>query len=283
MAEALAVLERFSATAAAGGPGAEQPALFWVEVDPADDEGLRQRAARLGYVDRIERVERLPPARSRGRTPQTWRGRPYRLELVWQDSAEEHRQAAPDRRQFFLRADDGEVRAITGYRGGSGRGERRALPVADARLLINLARADAGRVVLDPFAGAGGIVVEAVRVGAEVWSIDVDGALGPGLTSFGARHTVGSATSLALVAGSADAVATEPPFDDESTEIVVAAIAEIQRVLRPGGRAALMVGARQLDAVVAAGVRCGLTVELAEPVDRRGTAVAVLLLEKTAR
>jgi hypothetical protein len=113
---------------------------------------------------------------------------------------------------------------MRGYRGSSARGARRALPVADARLLVNLARADRRRVLLDPFAGAGGIVFEAVRLGAEVWTVDVDAALQPGLVHLGAKHRIGDATALSYPTHSVHGIATEPPFDDASTAIVIRAL-----------------------------------------------------------
>src|SRR5262249_15028992 len=160
----------------------------------SDDAAIAERAARLhlGYAHRIDRAEPGTPGRRRG---------PPSLHVVWEDSAEEHRDSAPDRRRFFLRDVTGAIREARGYRGGSGRGERRALPVADARLLVNLARAGVDRVLLDPFAGAGGIVHEATRTGAVVFSADVDRALAPGLVAFGSRHLVASATALPFRAG----------------------------------------------------------------------------------
>jgi SAM-dependent methyltransferase len=279
-AEVLAVLEPFGAQPSVGGPQADQPGVFWVEIDPTDDHLVSQRAERLGYVDQLHRVEQRPAGRSRAGRAATWRGKPYQLEPIWADSAEQHRESAPDRRQFFLRNEQGEVREARGYRGSSRPGERRALPVADARLLVNLARGDAHRVLLDPFAGAGGIVFEAARLQAEVWSVDIDPALEPGLTSFGAKHHVASAGTLPFADASVDGVATEAPFDDESTPVVASALREIERVLVPGGRAAIMVGTQQQAPIEAAARGAGLAQDLAEPVDRKGTDVAVLLLRK---
>ncbi len=274
------MLEPFGARAVPGGPLADQPGVLWVEVEGEIEDGaIRQRVERLGYVERVERVALGEPGRgsARGRT---WRKRPFYLEEIWTDSKEAHRAAAPDRRAFLLPDAGGEVRAVTGYRGSGGRGERRALPVADARLLVNLARADLDRVLLDPFAGAGGIVFESTRLGARVFSVDVDPILRPGLEAFGAEHTVGDARALPFPDASVHGVATEPPFDAESDAVLAEAIREIARVLVPGGRAALMIAERQRIVVERAGEAAALEIELAHDVDRKGTRAAVVVLRR---
>ena len=148
--------------------------------------------------------------------------------------------------------------------------------MADARLLVNLvASAGRGRL-LDPFAGAGGVVIAARAAGWRAAAVDVDPRLRHGLAELADHHVVGDAAALPLAAGSVDAVATEPPYDPDATGLVAAAMTEVARVLRPGGRAALLVAAAQAAAVAAAGERAGLAPGLRAPIDRRGTPVACL-------
>ena len=282
-AEVAALFEPFGAKIVQGGPLSEHPGVFWATVDAARIPEIEERAARLGYTHRLEQVGLEPPARSRKKEKlqnPTWKGKAYTLSLLWLDSEENHRQSAPDRRTFSLRQTDGTVRKVKGYRGSGGLGQRRALPVADARLLVNLARAEAGQVLLDPFAGAGGIVFEASHIGAEVWSIDIDPTLEPGLTAFGARHTIASATHLPFETSSVHGVATEPPFDPDSDATVQNALGEIARVLVLGGRAAIMVANRQKNLIEQTSVDINLRIELSCDVDRKGTPVTIFLLQK---
>ena len=68
-------------------------------------------------------------------------------------SNEKHLIAGP----FFSSAAMARLRRIVGYRGGRGPLEHRALPVYDARLIVNLLGRRQGGVMLDPFAGAGSL------------------------------------------------------------------------------------------------------------------------------
>jgi hypothetical protein len=120
------------------------------------------------------------------------------------------REHAPDRRSFLLECGDGVVRRIVGYRGGPGPLEHRALPVVDARLLVNLVANPARGRLLDTFAGAGGLLREARAAGWTTLGLDVDPLVRHGLAEIADFHLVGDARALPLATGSID-VATEPP------------------------------------------------------------------------
>ena len=85
------------------------------------------------------------------------------------------------------------MREIRGYRDDSGPLSRRGLPTYDARMLANVAAAGEGGTLLDPFAGAGGVVIEALAHGCRVVSCDIDPALRYGLASLARSHAVADA------------------------------------------------------------------------------------------
>ena len=143
---------------------------------------------------------------------------------------------APDRREFLFETSDREVRAIRGYRGSPGSLTRRALPVPDARLLVNLVARGSPGVLLDPFAGAGGIVIEALEAGWRVISADADPAVRHGLAWLGAAHVVADARRLPLADDSVDAVATEPPYHRGVGDLVAEALVELRRVRKAHAR-----------------------------------------------
>jgi hypothetical protein len=280
VAEALALLEDLEPTAPAGGPLGERGGVFWVELPERHLAAATARLPRLGYTTA---VDLLVAAEGAGRGAVRWRGRPWRLARLHTEDAAGQRERAPDRREFLFEGGDGEVRPVRGYRGGAGPLTRRGLPVCDARLLVNLvAPAGPGRL-LDPFAGVGGVALEALAAGWATVTADRDPGLRHGLGRLGAAHLVADARSLPLRAGCVDAVATEPPYDPGVGPLAEQALAEQHRLLRPGGGAAWLCAAWQAAGLRATAARLGLRVVLDCPVDRRGTEVVALAWRKPGR
>jgi hypothetical protein len=274
--EVAALLRDVGGRVLRGGPLSEVSGVAWVSfAEPATPEVLG-RLRNLGYSEAVELVR---PAEEvddpeGGFARARWKGRDVALVPVYGESDEVLRAHAPDRRSFLLECGDGVVRRIEGYRGGRGELEHRALPVVDARLLVNLVARPGGGRLLDPFAGAGGIVIEAHKTAWTTWSVDVDPTLRFGLAELADLHVVGDAVALPFASGSVDAVATEPPYHASARETLRDAVTEIARVVRPGGRVALLAGAAQATAVREAGMAAGLANELDTAIDRKGTEVA---------
>jgi tRNA G10 N-methylase Trm11 len=192
------------------------------------------------------------------------------------------REAAPDRRDFFLQDRRGEVRSIKGYRGDGSPLGRRALPVCDARLLVNLVASPHIQrpFFLDPFAGAGGILLEAQSSGYRVASLDIDPILRHGLSGYGALHCVANASRMPFQGESCDAIGTEPPYDPAALEVVIASIHEMHRVLKKGGRMAVLCAGGQAAEIHRCVSELDFAITLASAVDRKGTPVAVLAMQK---
>lgn len=87
-----------------------------------------------------------------------------------------------------------------------------------ARALVNLARAPMGGIILDPFCGTGGILLEAVEIGLRSIGFDRDRTMVHGtrssLRSGGADGglAVADAGRLPLREGSVHGIATDPPY-----------------------------------------------------------------------
>lgn len=86
-----------------------------------------------------------------------------------------------------------------------------------ARCMVNLARTPRGGTLLDPFAGVGGILIEAGLLGAKPIGVDLDQRMIEGaklnLESFGIKDyqlMVGDARRLPPL--EVDAIATDPPY-----------------------------------------------------------------------
>jgi SAM-dependent methyltransferase len=211
-----------------------------------------------------------------------WRRTLHRLVRVYQEDTAALREAAVERRTFLLEMPNGEARPVRGYRGDGGPLSRRGLPVYDARLLVNLVGARTGTVLLDPFAGTGGILIEALANGASVLSLDRDPRLRPGLAALGATHHVADACKLPFAAESIDAVATEPPYDEGALPMLLLALGEMRRVLKVGGRVAVLCSARQREALRAESQRLRLEPYLEQPINRKGLDTALCVWRKIA-
>ncbi len=273
-AEALSVLSGLGVQAMPGGPLSEMPGVFWLSCPEQALEAARCRLPRLGYAQAVDLVE----ARVVGSTGQ--RGA-VRLSRIYQEDEEVLRESASDRRPFALKI-GGEVRQVRGYRGDGGTLSRRGLPSYDARLLVNLARGPGTRRLLDPFAGAGGILVEARAGGLSVVSADNDPFVAHGLAAIADAHFVADARALPLGPETVGAIATEPPYEAAADSAVISALAEMRRVLEPGSRVSLLAAARQADALRREAGAIGLDTVHAAAIYRKGTACAVFVWEKSA-
>ncbi len=96
------------------------------------------------------------------------------------------------------------------------------LPPTLARAMVNLARTPRGSILLDPFCGVGGILLEAGLIGARLVGIDIeremiDGARrnleSSGITDF--QLMVGDARKLPAL--EVDSIATDPPYGRQAT------------------------------------------------------------------
>jgi SAM-dependent methyltransferase len=277
-AEVVTLLEGLGARRLPGGPLADMSGVAWVGVKKASLDVLRGRLRQVGYSTLIRVAEPLEaiggeePTWARAR----WKGGDYVLRPVFSESRSELQRDAPDRRGFLLECGDGEVRRIVGYRGGRGPLEHRALPVYDARLVVNLLGPPAGGVMLDPFAGAGSIPLFARRAGWRTIALDRDRTLRFGLAELATGSVVGDASELPLLPGRIDAAAAEPPYRDDALPLVTDAVRAIARVLKPGGRLVLLVASTHADALLAAGSNARLEVDLDLAIDRRGLSVRCL-------
>jgi tRNA (guanine10-N2)-dimethyltransferase len=122
-----------------------------------------------------------------------------------------------------------------------------------SRAIVNLCEIRSNDLVLDPFCGTGGILVEAGMIGARVIGIDVQESMLPGaemnLKDCGSEYHVlcGDACNLPIADQSVDAVVTDPPYGRsavvmaESVESLYrGALLEIYRVLKRGGHAVVI-------------------------------------------
>lgn len=120
-----------------------------------------------------------------------------------------------------------------------------------ARALVNIAMLRPGELLLDPFSGTGGILVEACLIGIRGVGVDVQEKLNRGaranLEGLEADLILGDARSLPFKNSSVDGVVTDTPYGRSAVikarskdEILSRSVEEIHRVLKTGRRAVVV-------------------------------------------
>jgi len=92
-----------------------------------------------------------------------------------------------------------------------------------ARMLVNLACVKKGKTLLDPFCGAGGILIETGLLGLKAYGWDLDKVMLRGCEKnvryFGVKATLQKHDALSKHAIKIDAVVTDPPYGKSSTTL----------------------------------------------------------------
>lgn len=281
-AEALRLLVGLGPRVLDRGPLVEERVRLWIALPLAEAVEAARRFASLGYTERVDAL--LPIDAPELPFPSSgvirWNRQPLkRLELVREDPRV-IRESAPDQRTFLLELSDGAVRPIRGYRGSPGALEKRGLSTTDARVLTNLVFRPALGRFLDPFAGTGGIALAARASGWTVTTADIDPRLRFGLQKISGDHIVADARKLPLDSSSVDAIATEPPFDVSQGEMLLDALAEMSRILRPQRLLSILAPQWQIALLAQRAYLLPFHQLLQEPVDRRGDEMEILVLER---
>lgn len=213
--------------------------------------------------------------------PLIWKGKYYALKYLYKQDKELYMKQSPHNRLFRLRRANGQIKNVYGYRGSGESMTKRALPVEDARCLVNLAMPFQIRKILDPFAGAGGIVFMSkfINPKIEVTSIDIDEELQPGLELYGAKHIVGDARKVKLE-GEYDAIITEVPFWHRATKQIKEVFAKVYPRLNSSGMLVFMCAEYQ-SAELATYLDGKLYLLFNSKVNRKGTRVVVQVWTKS--
>lgn len=119
-----------------------------------------------------------------------------------------------------------------------------------ARTLVNIAHAQYGDTLLDPFCGTGGILIEADLLGMHAVGSDFDPLMinGSRINLPSASLMMADATHLPFTDNSIDSVVTDFPYgqsvcikkDDSMDKLYAASLDEIRRVLKKGRRAVVV-------------------------------------------
>lgn len=212
-----------------------------------------------------------------------WKGKRFSIDTFLIQDASLYESQSPNNRKFIILDHNNEEKIVHGYRGDGTETGRRALPVEDARCLVNLSSPYTAEVVLDPFAGGGGIVFQAKYINdkLDVYSIDVDPIVGPGLELYGSKHTVGDARHIQFAGHTFDAIITEVPFASSATDVVIQAIENLKMFLKADGDIVMMSSVEQSVPIDQFVRSIGFHNYVYEQINRKGTDVVIMAWSKS--
>ncbi len=234
---------------------------LWVSLS-LQPECMSEIAQNLGYTLAILQMheepylgEHLPP-KPTGRWYLGWR-RLGNLKIhfseVYVQDEDERLKNSPHNRGFLIEKNGTLIQA-------KGHKFHRGLSPLDAKFMFNIAQLSPGtkrsfapgELIFDPFAGFGGIVLEASRRRLNIVASDIDMSLSPGLKRASDKKCViCDAAHLPFPTALFDAVVTEPSFRRIHRQSTLHSLPDIRRVLKPHGRMVLLISEDMYDAVTA--------------------------------
>ena len=222
---------------------------FFVKKENWDE--VQNRLKNIGYFNEFyfldfDSIEQSNDTKIETINPLIWKGKKYSLKKLYIQDEKIYDTQSPHNREFKIVSFDGVEKQLTGYRGNGTEFGRRALPVEDARCLVNLSMPHNEKKIIEPFAGGGGIVYmyKYINPDIDITSIDIDETLKPGLEFYGSIHIVGSSANVHL-SEKYDAIVTEVPFSDNATEQVINSFTNLYNNLTDKGIIVLMCGKNQ--------------------------------------
>lgn len=290
-AKSLAIMEAYALLNDLGGvvvknsPMGDIKGVFCVAVENKFVEVAKLRFNRLGYSNQVMYLD-FKNATGTNESDLVSinklaiKGKPFDVKMVYLEEATTFIEEAPDRRKFLLISDDGSVKEVKGYRGDGTETGKRALPVEDCRLLVNLAMINEDHIILDPFAGGGGIIFQAKKTTSKLLSNDIDYKLSAGLTDYGSNHTTEDVKNLSFQKNSFDAIITEVPFSETCNQVIVDFFNKSYDYLTENGRIVVMVSRSQKE-FVNKFIKKEFYKFLEFDLDRKGTDVTICAYTKS--
>jgi tRNA G10 N-methylase Trm11 len=208
------------------------------------------------------------------------KGKVFDVKKLYTEDDKAFAEEAPDRRKFLLKSDNGETKEVKGYRGDGTETGKRALPVEDCRLLVNLESLNHNQSLLDPFAGGGGIIYQARKTTEKLFSNDIDFKLEEGLRDYGAIHTVLNVNDLIFKDNTIDAIVTEVPFSETCNEDIIRFFNKSYDYLTENGKLIVMY-AREQSKFINKHLSSRFLKYIEFELDRKGTDVTICAYVKS--
>jgi len=215
--------------------------------------------------------------------PMIWKGKKFSITTLFKQDNKIYTEQSSHNREFKIANING-IKDIKGYRGDGSDLGKRALPVEDARCMVNLSQPWKNKKMIDPFAGAGGIVYQFKYIvsGGTMTSIDIDPILRPGLESYGSNHLIMNAADASFPQDSFDSVITEVPFSDNASADIINALKKINAGLSKDGVYVIMCSKEQAEFIQKTMEELGNSQLFSQDIDRKGIDVEIQIWHKNA-
>jgi len=213
--------------------------------------------------------------------PMIWKGKKFSATMLFKQDTKIYTEQSSHNREFKIINNSG-IKDVRGYRGNGSDLGKRALPVEDARCMVNLSQPCKNKRMIDPFAGAGGIVYQFKYIVPDgiMTSIDIDPVLKPGLESYGSTHYVMNAADACFPENSFDSVITEVPFSDNASTDIVKALKNINACLSENGVYVIMCNENQAEFIQETMEELNNFQLFSHEVDRKGIDVEIQMWHK---
>jgi len=215
--------------------------------------------------------------------PMVWKGKRFSVTVFFTQDNKIYTEQSSHNREFMISGNN-EVKHVRGYRGDGSDLGKRALPVEDSRCMVNLSQPWKNKKMLDPFAGAGGIIYQFKYIAPDgiTTSIDIDPILKPGLESYSSVHHVMNAADASFEKDSFDSVITEVPFSESASTEIIKALKNIDASLTKNGVYVIMCEIDQSDFIRETMKELGNFEIFSQEIDRKGTDVEIQIWHKNS-
>jgi len=216
--------------------------------------------------------------------PMVWKGKKFSVTVFFNQDNKIFTDQSPHSREFKIIDSDNEIKNIRGYRGDGTDLGKRALPVEDARCMVNLSQPCINKRMIDPFAGAGGIIYQFkyIEPQGSMTSIDIDPVLQPGLEAYGSTHYVMNAADASFPENSFDSVITEVPFSDNAKDDIINTLKKIDACLSKNGVYIIMCNNDQAEFIQETMEELKYYKFFGLEIDRKGTDVEIQIWHKNS-
>jgi hypothetical protein len=250
-------------------------------------ETFKERLCFLGYSDifyilDFVNIENKNITNLDSMNPLIWKEKKFSIGIFYSQNINIYEEQSPHNRKFKISCENGEIKEIKGYRGDGTELGRRALPVEDARCMVNLSQPQKNIKMIDPFAGAGGIIYQFRYIvpDGNVTSVDIDPILKPGLEYYGAAHYVMDAGEITFSENSFDSLITEVPFSINAIDDIVRTLKKLNSCIQMNGVFIIMCGKNQSNNIERTMEELHNFLLFKQEINRKGTDVEIQIWYK---
>jgi len=252
-----------------------------VRMDGTSDDKVAGLAENLGYTFGILHAHEEPylgenlEARNTGRWVVGWirlGDKKLHLSEIYRQDRDSLIDSAPHKREFLVDK-DGEIKSAKGHR------RKRGVSPNDAKFILNISELEGDEVILDPFAGIGGLLLECRKRGFKFFASDIDPVVRPGLAQVtDNRCVLADAQYLPYRDAIFGIIITEPPFSRKYRQSVINSLLELLRVMKHDGKIVMLIAQDMYDEIVSEMLNSGIQLTKDFEIRRHGGLISRLLI-----